>query len=280
MRSSPLVFSKTFCSRSAFFTTSAMMKHLCVLTLVALTFELGRSQELETLPYSWLPEKFPNPIRNPRQCGLGDEPGYVCDPNGLLTRHQRKTLNWFLKGIADTVNTDECPCSRYHCENYRGQRFYKVAVALVPSLAIPRNTDGRDVEVLDQANTFAYRLENDLWNMSVCEEDIVVLYSRDDRALVTMTGKTAGRKLNAVARNVIHSIVGEALADGRINEGLERMVHEIELVLNGKRKYFGNLAGQTGGSSGLQCLCSSSLLLLLLMAFVSPWLTHSLTASE
>ena len=46
--------------------------------------------------------------------------------------------------------------------------------------------------------------------------------------LVTMTGTTASRRLDAYSRSVIHSIVGEHFADGRINEGLLRMVYEIE----------------------------------------------------
>ena len=43
-----------------------------------------------------------------------------------------------------------------------------------------------------------------------------------------MTGLTAGNRLDAYSRSVIHSIVGEHFAEGRINEGLLRMVYEIE----------------------------------------------------
>lgn len=254
------------------------MKCLCLLTLLALTSDLGWGQELRTLPTSWVADDFPNPLVRPRDCGLDDKPGYVCDPNRLLTRHQLQTLNWFLQGIADTENVRECPCSHYHCENYNGQRFYKVAVALVPSLKKQPNEKGDELTALDQANAFAYRLEHDLWNMSVCEEDIVILFSRDDKALVTMTGQTAGRKLDGVSRQAIHSIVGRHFADGRINEGLERMVHEIKLVLTGKTKYYGQLGARTGGA-GHSCLGGSPLHFVLL-ALSSLWLAHSLTASQ
>ncbi|XP_076445673.1 uncharacterized protein LOC143283351 [Babylonia areolata] len=251
------------------------MKRLCLLTLVTVAFELVQSQKLEVIPESWLPDNFPNPLKKHSICGLGKTPGYVCDPNRILTQHQLTTLNWFLQGIADTVNTDQCPCSRYFCENHVGQRFYKVAVALIPRLSIPRNTDGRQVSVLDQANIFAYRLEHDVWNMSSCEEDIVILYSRDDRALVTMTGQTAGRKLDALTRKVIHGMVGQAFAEGRINEGLERMVYEIEMVLNGKKNYHGMFETQTGGA-GRGCH-GSSWLLLLPLALGSAWWAQALT---
>ncbi|KAL8560175.1 hypothetical protein ACOMHN_021670 [Nucella lapillus] len=115
-------------------TLTLTMKYLCLLTLLVVTCDLGWGQELKVLPYSWEAEDFPNPQHKPRDCGLGNTPGYVCDPNEILSRHQLKTLNWFLMGIADIKNTKECPCSHYHCEHYKGQRFYKVAIALVPSL--------------------------------------------------------------------------------------------------------------------------------------------------
>jgi hypothetical protein len=49
-----------------------------------------------------------------------------------------ETLEWFLKGLANTNNPDYCPCSRYYCEHGSGPRFYKLAIALVPSLRLPQ----------------------------------------------------------------------------------------------------------------------------------------------
>jgi hypothetical protein len=66
------------------------MHQLCLLLLMALTFDLGWGQATR-VPYSYLPEEMPNPQRNPRACGLpGPEPGYICDPNGIITRHECK----------------------------------------------------------------------------------------------------------------------------------------------------------------------------------------------
>lgn len=223
------------------------MYQLFVLTLLSLTFDLGWGQA-GRVPYSWLPEEMPNPQRSPKACGLGPNPGYICDPNAIITRHQLETLNWFLEGIANTENPRYCPCSRYHCDHSPRPRFYKVAIALVPSLRLPQDTNGRDIRPVDQAQTFAYRLENDLWNISSCQEDIVILYSRDDKALVTMTGEVAGRRLDAFSRSVIHSIVGPHFSEGRIHEGLLRMVYEIELVLNGNDYYRGLQLAQVSGS--------------------------------
>ena len=45
------------------------------------------------------------------------------------------------------------------------------------------STSGVEMKALDQVHTFAYRLEHDLWNISSCQEDIVVVYSRDDQAV-------------------------------------------------------------------------------------------------
>ena len=42
---------------------------------------------------------------------------------------------------------------------------------------------GVETRPLNQAQAFAYRLEHDLWNISSCQEDIVILYSTDDQAV-------------------------------------------------------------------------------------------------
>ncbi|KAK7107293.1 uncharacterized protein [Littorina saxatilis] len=249
------------------------MYHLCYFALAALTFDLGWSQE--RVRTSWLPEEIPNPQKNPKACGLGPNPGYICDPNGILTRHQLETIDWFLNGIAFTDNQAMCPCSRYHCEHGGAPRFYKVAIALVPRLALPMLTTGRRAEPLDQVQNFAYRLEHDLWNISSCEEDIVIVYSRDDQALVTMTGSTAGRRLDPYSRSVIHSIVGQHFADNRINEGLLRMVYEIELVLNGNNYYRGMVQAQVGGTGHRFAPSSLSFVLIAVSSVLLSWFARS-----
>ena len=45
------------------------------------------------------------------------------------------------------------------------------------------STDLREVTPLAQAQKFAYHLKNDRWNFSVCGEDVVVLYSMDDKVV-------------------------------------------------------------------------------------------------
>lgn len=234
------------------------MRQLIALTLVACTLGLG-----QTSRPSYLPEEYPNPQIRPRDCGFsGTKAGYICDPAGIITRHQLETINWFLEGIANTENPAFCPCSRYHCEHGPRPRFYKVAVALVPKLKLPLDSSNREVRPVDQAQIFAYRLENDLWNISSCQEDIVILYSRDDQTLVTMTGEVAGRRLDPYSRKVIHSIVGPHFAEGRIHEGLLRMIYEIELVLNGNDYYRGMQLAQVSDSavstfsSALLALCA------------------------
>lgn len=246
------------------------MYHLILVVLAILGVDVGFGQPR----YSWLPEELPNPQNNPRACGLGIEPGYICDPNHILSKRELETVNWHLEGIAETQG-GRCPCSQWYCDKQARARlphFYQVAIALIPSLRLPRDTLGREVEPLDQAQTFAFRLENQLWNISACEEDIVILYSRDDNALVTMAGATARQQLDAFSRRTIHAMVGGHFAEGRIVEGLLRMVYEIDLVLNGNRYQDYMAAGQTSDSHRL--LPSLSLIIPLTAVIMSITLRH------
>ncbi|KAK7463227.1 hypothetical protein BaRGS_00038212 [Batillaria attramentaria] len=238
------------------------MFHLYLMAFVALALGVGYGQEQSGgLRYSWLPEELPNPLKNSdtaRACGLtGGNPGYICDPNHILSRRELDTVNWHLEGIANTEGGD-CPCSQWWCDRQARARlphFYKVVIALIPRLRLPRDTEGRQVEPIDQAQTFAFRLQNELWNISTCREDI----------LVTMAGTTARQRLDAFSRRTIHAMVGQHFAEGRIVEGLLRMVYEMNLILNGNH-YQNILAPAAQTSLATTVLPSLSLLILLATA--------------
>ncbi|GFO03686.1 protein f09f7.1 [Plakobranchus ocellatus] len=186
---------------------------------------VGQSSKLQ-----WFPEEMFNPLTQPRKCGLNtDEPSFVCDPNRILG-DQLDSFNWILRDAA--YNGTKCPCSNYYCENNRGAIGYRIGLALVRQMKLQKGADGRRNKPEDQAQLFAMRLENDLWDMGNCEEDIIIFYSQNDQMLAMYGGSTALAKLTPYYRNLLAYRVGSRFEDGQIVEALNNLIYDLKLVLN------------------------------------------------
>ncbi|XP_005107746.1 uncharacterized protein LOC101859815 [Aplysia californica] len=186
---------------------------------------LGQSSRLE-----WAPEDMYNPIDEPVNCGLRkNEPSYICDPNKILGEHVN-SFNWILRDAA--YNSTKCPCSNYYCETERGPTGYRISIAIVKKMKIQTNIDGRRNSPEDQAQLFAYRLENSKWNFGRCEEDIVIFYSHDDKMLAMYGGSTALKKLTPYYRQLLAYKVGQRFNEGHIVEAFNNLLVDLKLVLN------------------------------------------------
>ncbi|KAH9525305.1 hypothetical protein Btru_001024 [Bulinus truncatus] len=196
--------------------------------LLALEVSLGvaYSKKLE-----WLPEEFFNPQREPRECGLNsDEPAYICDPNRILGENIHN-INWHLKDAV--YNSTRCPCSNYYCEfDGRKDKGYHIGVALVRKMKLQANADGSSNSPKDQAQLFAYRLENSKWKMGNCEEDIIIFYSQEDSVLAIYGGSTANVKLTPYYQNLLRYKVDSRLKEGRIVDALNNLIYDLKKVLN------------------------------------------------
>ncbi|KAK6170792.1 hypothetical protein SNE40_019097 [Patella caerulea] len=216
----------------------------------------------DDIPSEWLPEQFPNPKRNPQACGLGNKYGYVCDPNLLLTEKQRLILDWLMEGLVK--NDTKCPCSVWACEQKR--QGYSVGIALVKKMKIP----DRSRTVLDQAKVFAHYLQSTHWHYGRCEEDIVVLYSKEDEVLQFMAGKTAGAVLtNQVARAIGNHVGGHFREGGNLPYGLYDLGLLLRDVLNGNTMYaLAPKAEALHGSAGSLTVFISTLIMTVLALFI------------
>lgn len=58
----------------------------------------------------WLPESFPNPATpaGSELCGLGGKPGFLCDPDRLLSEDERQQLNGLLFKLEDAFEIAGC----------------------------------------------------------------------------------------------------------------------------------------------------------------------------
>lgn len=202
-----------------------MVPYITVISFLLIGMTHGQAIKQE-----WGPDDLENPITHALECGFSSpEPAYICDPNNLLGDHLGP-INWILKDAA--YNSTRCPCSNYYCETTRQPTGYRIAVALVKRIKPMTSTDGKIISPRDKAQIFAYTLENSKWNMGMCEEDIVVFYSVEDKVLAIYSGVTAGQKLTSYYKELVAHKAGSRLDDGMLVEGLNHIIHDIKLVLN------------------------------------------------
>lgn len=192
--------------------------------LVAL-FGIILAQEVRQ---AWTRRDYPNPQTNSYDCGRFSKRSYLCDPNKLLSDDEANQLDLVLESV---VNDTKCPCSTYACRTSR--TGYVISVALMNKIEEEENyvDDGSsDIgDVIDhnlmKARLFAYTLESYTWNFGNCDEDIVILYSREDNALYTMTGEAARGKLRDAHIGEIAMMVMHKFGPNKnIFEGLHDMI--------------------------------------------------------
>jgi hypothetical protein len=225
------------------------MLFLIATTLLIIVPELISSQPSYQ---GWLPLEFPNPKTNATACGLGtNEPAYVCDPNGLLREHI-VSINWILNDAAH--NSTKCPCSTYYCEHndlWPRPKGYHIGLALVRKMRLQRNGDGKLNTPQDQGQIFANNLES-AWNLGLCEEDIIIFYSHEDKVLAIYGGSTAMHKLTPYYRDLLAYRAGSRFNEGRIVEAVNRLLYDLRTVLNCETTYnedCGLLEDRSGSSS-------------------------------
>jgi len=194
-----------------------------------------------------------------------DQQYFICDPHRMLSLKDITAINWILRDAAKNGTT--CPCSNYYCEFPKREHTmtgYHISVALVNKMKIENNIVTNQPNSLeDQSNDFANKLVTGSWKFGRCEEDIVVLYSREDQMLAVHGARTAANKLSRVERELLVKKSGHFFGEGRIAAGLHEMLHDMKILLNCDSENMQDCEAhlQTSGSGimtfsvTLACLC-------------------------
>ncbi|XP_071112412.1 uncharacterized protein [Haliotis cracherodii] len=174
-------------------------------------------------PRVWHVNQFPDPWWFPEQCNRGNKSA-ICDPNGVITRQQADDIDRLIEAVA--VDT-RCPC--YDCVT--NQRGYVIRVALMHQMENLLEEDEGIMDRLKNARLFAYLLTK-RWKLTGnCNETLLIVYSKADNVLYTMTGKSAGMTLK-------DNLIVEISVDVRpffddeetIAEGIKEMIRRYRAV--------------------------------------------------
>ncbi|XP_041352502.1 uncharacterized protein LOC121370990 [Gigantopelta aegis] len=183
-------------------------------------------------------EQMPNPRRNPQACGLGQRPGFVCDPNGILTHRDIEILDWLLRGLYD--NDTRCACSVYYCEGHRHQgKGFHVSLAVVRHLNYDHASNDIHREKLDAASAFARRLQRTYWrrpSREGCLNDFIILFALEDNIVFIQAGDVADAALPRSSLEYIITQHGRWFNRGNnYVTGLISIIKHMRIALNDVR---------------------------------------------
>ena len=112
---------------------------------------------------AWNVENFPNPMEQPELCGRGDIKGWICDPDGLVSREGLNVIEGHIRTIHE---------SAYTCDG--APEHWEVAVAILARV------DGTS-EAAARVEKFAVAL-HDKWGVGGrCGGGALLVVSVDDR---------------------------------------------------------------------------------------------------
>ncbi|XP_046554118.1 uncharacterized protein LOC124263504 [Haliotis rubra] len=171
----------------------------------------------------WHVNQYPDPWWFPEQCNR-DNKSAVCDPNGIVTKQQANDIDRLIEAVA--VDT-RCPC--YDCVS--NQRGYVIRVALMHQMENLLEEGEEIMDRLKNARLFAYLLTK-RWKLTGnCNETVLIVYSKADNVLYTMTGTSAGR---ALKDNLIVEITVDVRPffddEDTITEGIKEMIRRYRAV--------------------------------------------------
>ncbi|CAC5367558.1 unnamed protein product [Mytilus coruscus] len=166
----------------------------------------------------WEKEDFPNPQINIDLCGRHCKKSWICDPNKVLSSQQADELDSIIETVAESGK-----CS---CKNCTSTDGYNIAVALVPSIKASK-TSLKDTAAMEFTQFIRVN-----WNFQKCDNDIVILLSKDDRKVYTEAGTTANKFLTDECIDEVHKNIESDLSDGKYYEILKDMTKQYKIILS------------------------------------------------
>uniref|UniRef100_A0A0B7A119 TPM domain-containing protein n=1 Tax=Arion vulgaris TaxID=1028688 RepID=A0A0B7A119_9EUPU len=200
-----------------------------VLILLTCAAPQVSSQGQRDLPQRWSVFDYPNPQYDYHLCGR-DNASSVCDPNGVISRESADAIDGLINEVYREPN---CLC--YHC--IANKHGYIIKVAIMPQMErVYRNGDNTSAAMLRDAQMYSYILTQ-RWRMEgACNETLLILFSRNDGILFTLTRQHTKTKLSDSDVQIISLAVRHYF--DRVEtfaSGILEMIRRYGLVFEGKR---------------------------------------------
>lgn len=204
------------------------MNSLTVNVVVLALMAIASYCEAQKKTTVWEAGYYPNPEKRPDLCRREGR-SRVCDPNTLLKDGEANKLDELIRGVEENT---ECACQLHHCFDNKG---YRIGVALAKKIKDPAKKErgtmlhGR----MMKGRRFAYHIKY-LWKLGACTDDVIIIYSKDDKVFYTIVGKTAAKKLKARLIGRISVAANKYFERGDIFKGLKHLIQKYELVFQDK----------------------------------------------
>ncbi|XP_064627902.1 uncharacterized protein LOC135487761 [Lineus longissimus] len=177
----------------------------------------------------WHYSSYPNPQTDLLECGRGNRMSWICDPDSVITMREADELDAL---AADIRRDTSCPCNSQVCTRTARQAGFIVAVAMMNKIQRPYKSDGGS-DLLTDFRNWVTNLEKHRWRFDRCDEDIIILFSKYDSMIYTVTGEKARETLTDELLYEITVDSQEYFAHS-IFMGIKHMLYGIRKVLMGK----------------------------------------------
>lgn len=221
--------------------TNELNCRLIVVVLVITLWECCSSIDGSSPPVARSIEDIGNPRIDVGICGRNNQPSYICDPDHILSGGQDDALESQILSIHDSTL---CPCSDALCKSSGSGYLITIAIVnkmnltVIPTDKNVPNQNDEHASHLDTMLSGARKLASDLlkkWNLGRCSESILILFSRSDNVLYTVTDVVAEKKLT-------DDLIGEISMDVRsefgqnVTSGFRKLLTEYKEVFDGTYK--------------------------------------------
>ncbi|BFZ10009.1 hypothetical protein BsWGS_13048 [Bradybaena similaris] len=194
------------------------------LTLIFLACIVTQGSGQRSDRRKWSAFDFPNPQHEYSQCGRPNLSS-VCDPNGIISRQDADTIDQLINAL---YRETRCQC--YSC--ITNKHGYIIKVVLMPEMerVFP---DGENTTLgrLRDAQMYSYIITQ-RWRMEgACNETLLILYSRNDGILYTLTRQMTRIKLSDEDVKKISLVVRHFFdRTETIAAGIKEMIHRYRLI--------------------------------------------------
>ncbi|KAH9518465.1 hypothetical protein Btru_016866 [Bulinus truncatus] len=188
------------------------------------------SQPNEISREVWNITDFPDPSspdeKERLRCGR-QSTSSVCNPNNIITKIDADAID----NLINIVHKEtRCPCN--DCHKYK--HGYSIRVAVINSFE-KFNKKNSQQSLLREAKLFSYLLSQKWKMQGACDETLLILYSKKDNLLFTMTRKTARMKLHDSDVGRISLAVRTYFDNpSTIGDGIIEMIRRYRLIFDGK----------------------------------------------